>query len=259
VKSDVVKRVARAVLGRTLYRVGNVATIRFGPARGLRYRIFADYGIGPVFGRWEPAAQQWLVELLALGMVAYDIGANYGIHTLLLARRVGEQGSVFAFEPDANIRAALDEAVRINRFKNVDVVPYAVSENTGRASFQRGTHAGAGHLTTDDSACDSISVDTITLDDFVFGRKQPPPNLIKIDVEGAESSVLRGAEQVLAQFNPTLLIDLHTPWEDIAVGNVLSRHGYTAVRSETRELIPRLDRGWPAPDGVWGQIVARQG
>ena len=71
-KSDVVKRVARAVLGRTLYRVGNVATIRFGPARGLRYRIFADYGIGPVFGRWEPDSRKSICRRLALEVPAPD-------------------------------------------------------------------------------------------------------------------------------------------------------------------------------------------
>jgi len=259
VKSDLVKRVARAVLGRTLYRVGHVATIRLGPARGLRYRIFADYGLGPVFGRWEPAAQRWLVKLLEPGMVAYDIGANYGIHTLLLARCVGVHGRVCAFEPDPQIRAALEEAIQLNHFDNVTVAACAASDLTGRASFQRGAHAGAGHLVAGDPATDTMTVDTITLDNFVFRDGHPAPNLIKIDVEGAESSVLSGALRVLAEFHPALLIDLHTPWEDIAVGEILLRHGYTAVRSETRAPIPRLDRGWPAPDGVWGQVIARQG
>jgi FkbM family methyltransferase len=259
VKRDLVRRVARAVLGRTLYRVGSIATIRAGPARGLRYRIFADYGLGPIFGRWEPAAQQWLVELVEPGMVVYDIGANYGIHALLLARRVGPSGRVFGFEPDTEIRAALAEAIALNGFRNVTVVPYAAADETGEALFQRGAHAGAGHLASVDETRGAITVATVRLDDFVFDQQQPPPQLIKIDVEGAESRVLRGAERVLADHQPALLIDLHAPWEDIAVGRILARHGYRAVRSETRKPIPRLDRGWPAPDGVWGQIVARKG
>ena len=205
-KSDLVRRVARGILGRTFYRVGRVATIRVGPARGLCYRIFADYGLGPIFGRWEPAAQRWLVELVQPGMVAYDIGANYGIHTLLLARRAGDSGRVYAFEPDAEIGAALREAVQLNRFANVQIIPAAVAEASGSALFQRGAHAGAGHL-SDQDAGRTTRVETIALD-------------------------------------------------DIAIGKILAAHGYSAVRSDTRERIARLDRGWPAPDGVWGQIVA---
>src|SRR5690242_11837947 len=97
--------IAKSVLSRTIFRQGAVRTIIWGPGRGLCYRIFPGYGLSPLHGGWERDAQHLMVKYIHPGSVVYDIGANYGIHTLLMARLATRTGHVYAFEPMADIMA----------------------------------------------------------------------------------------------------------------------------------------------------------
>jgi hypothetical protein len=137
-----------------------------------------------------------------------------------------------------------------------------VSDRVGIGGFTTSHHAGAGHLMTggrgnsptDTSA--AFDVEETTLDDFVRqgGR---PPTFIKVDVEGSEGSVLRGARAVLSEHRPVLLIELHTPEQDVMVGALLKDAGYTARRVENGSPpVLNLTSGWPDPNGIWGQILA---
>jgi len=79
--------------------------------------------------------------------------------------------------------------------------------------------------------------------------------LIKIDVEGAGGKVLSGAQKTIKDFKPYFVIDLHTPEQDIFVGQLLTSAGYKLSRL-ARPPILHTDRGWPDPTGVWGSILA---
>lgn len=92
-------------LRRTFWPDGAIRTILVGPSKGLAYRLYPNYGLAPIFGRLEPKLQRLLLRLLKPDDVAYDVGANYGIHTLLMARLVGKMGTVCAFEPHPRIFA----------------------------------------------------------------------------------------------------------------------------------------------------------
>jgi FkbM family methyltransferase len=247
----------KLAISRTFLREGAVRTIIRGPARGLRYRIFRQYGLGPLFGRWEPIAQQLMVKRLKPGDVAYDIGANYGIHALLLARLVGNTGHLYAFEPVPLIMGALQENVALNGFSNTTFIPLAMSDGAGTASFFTGHHDGAGHLATvGDQQGQSIIVETGTLDDFVFLEKNRPPNFIKMDIEGAETRAIAGAERTLATYHPILLIDLHGLSQYVSVRQMLAKHGYQISRTEDGMNISDLSNDCVAPQGIWSQIIA---
>ncbi len=231
-------------------------SILWGPCRGLRYRIFPDMGLSPLYGGWEPDAQQLMVKNIRADSVVYDVGANYGIHTLLMAR-LASNGIVYAFEPVPEICTALEENVSINNFQNVRCVRLALSDCGGEAAFTKGLHVGAGGLTLPSRVPDDqISVTTTTVDQFVFEQNNPPPDFIKMDVEGAEGKVLAGGEQVLKTFRPVLLVDLHNPEQDIAVGQILLRCGYDAFHSEDLVKVADLSMGWPHPEGLWGEFIA---
>ncbi|MGD8473902.1 MAG: FkbM family methyltransferase [Anaerolineae bacterium] len=194
---------------------------------------------------------------ISSGCAAYDIGANYGVHTLLMAKLVGPLGHVYAFEPVPEIMACLRENVRLNRFSNVTCVELALGDWTGSSGFARGTDSSSGRLLGPGSPPGGdLSVGVTTLDEFVLGEGHRAPCLVKIDVEGAESRVLSGAERVLQAFHPTLLIDLHNPTEDVAVGGILLDLGYVAVRTCDGCKVRDLTRGWPETDGLWGQVIA---
>jgi FkbM family methyltransferase len=252
-----VPKFARTLVARTWLRDGVVRTILVGPSRGLRYRVMSPFR-APVVGGWEPAAQRLMVQHVAPDSVAYDIGANIGIHTLLLSRLVGPHGQVYAFEPVPELYRRLCENVGLNpSLPAARPVRLALGDRKGTAAFYTGHHAGAGHLAASGPETgDRILVDTSVLDDFVYGDHHAPPGFMKIDVEGAEGSVLAGAEQVLSSARPIVMVDLHSPSQDLAVGQSLTRAGYVAYRTADGTRVRDLQRGWPDPDGLSGQVIA---
>jgi FkbM family methyltransferase len=192
-----------------------------------------------------------MLRAVPAGSVAYDIGANYGMHTLFLSRLVGAYGRVYAFEPAPAVFHALEENIALNAFTNVTAVRSAVAEVTGAIGFDGSSSTALGHITT---MAGPDLVPVTTLDDFVVRGPNPPPAFIKVDVEGAESRVLQGGLDVLRRHRPTLLIELHTPTEDVAVGRILQDLNYEAFRL-TGERVVALESGWPNPDGIWGTVL----
>jgi FkbM family methyltransferase len=252
-----VLRLARAIASRTFWRIDQVRSIRRGPAKGLRYRIFTGYGLAPLVGRYEPDLQAALTSLIRPGDVVYDVGANHGIHSLLMARLVGTEGKVFGFEPNPSVSRRAEENLQLNGFDNARLFQLAVGETNGTVRLWVGR--GSAEATIDKAMAlpgsVSVEVTATTLDSFVSTSGEPPI-LVKIDVEGSESAVLRGSSKTMAEHRPVLLIELHSPEQDVEVGRLLQQHDYAASRIDGTE-IKTMDRGWPDPDGIWGQIVAR--
>jgi len=244
----------RRALQFTMFPVGKVRTVWFGPCSGLQFRVFPEYSLGFALGRRERDEMRLMMKHIRPGDIVYDLGANYGMHTLLMARLVGPEGSVFAFEPQPKVFAQMSENIRLNEFEWVTPVCSAVSDRGGQGTFVLSASAATGHLGTPLEA--GISIETIALDDFVFRRGNMRPTFIKIDIEGAEAAALTGARRLLKEFHPTLLIELHTPEQDRQVGRILNDFGYTAIRAKGGEPVKSLTTGWPAPDGIWGTVLA---
>jgi FkbM family methyltransferase len=164
-------------------------------------------------GFYEPELVEFLERCLRPGMVAIDVGANIGCHTLVMATAVGASGRVFAFEPNPATCDRLRANVCLNRLSNVEIVPLCLSNsnrwqtlfaplgseyNQGLASMHRGNLG---------ERCLEITVAPITLDAFVHDHKLDRLDVIKIDVEGHEYQVLTGARRVLEEFRPTLVFE----------------------------------------------------
>jgi FkbM family methyltransferase len=180
---------------------------------------------------------------LRSGDTVVDVGANFGLHSLFAGRLVGASGHVYSFEPvPANLRL-LRRHIRLNDFEQrVEVIPSAVS-NSGDASVQFFLPSEDVAVTASlkaEGAARAISVPNCRLDDWA-GPAQIAPRLIKIDVEGAELEVLRGALNLLERCHPLLLIEVHgfalpgfgaTPDDLIAF---LARLGYRERRIDFAE------------------------
>jgi FkbM family methyltransferase len=248
----------RELVKSTLFPVGGVHTVLWGPCRGIRYRVFPGFGHAYLYGGWERKSAMLMVQYVRPGDTAYDLGANYGMHTLLLAKLVGPTGRVYAFEPNPEILCALEEHVTLNRLTAVTTVQRAVSDEVGMAVFDRAHHRGAGHLVSATTILSgpTFDVETTTLDEFVFSGGNAPPDFMKVDIEGAESAALRGGHQVLERYRPILLIELHNPAEDRAVGRILKDLGYGATRVESGEPVENMESGWPDRRGMWGSVLA---
>ena len=194
-----------------------------GPNTGLKWRTGSS-----VHGCWLGTYERDKVELLSRfvkpGMVAYDIGANAGYYTLLLSRLVGPAGKVYSFEPLPENLVNLTHHVLRNGLTNCHVIQGAVSDRSGIASFQVAASSSMGSIGERDSA---LQVSTFTLDSLVEGAGLPPPDFVKMDVEGAEGLVLAGARNILRSQPSTWFVAVHGPGPARATTRALLDAGCT--------------------------------
>jgi len=167
---------------------------------------------------YEPGTWATFKALLRPGDFYIDVGAHIGVFTCLGALIVGPTGRVLAFEPDNDNRRRLQQNVARNGFAHVAIDKRAVANVTDRLSFYRcadndGGHAlynpgrAAANVKTRAHPKQSI-VRTTTLDDAVLPGS-PPVRLLKIDVEGAEVNVLRGAQRILGTDRPAIIAEIN--------------------------------------------------
>lgn len=253
--SDMINLIKR-VLYSTILRVGSTRTVLLGPCRGIKYRIFPEYGLGYLLGRWEPGEMQRVCTIVRPGAVAYDLGANFGMYSLLLARLVGPSGIVFSFEPVPGNIEELTANVKLNHFDNVFVIPKAAAAASGTMSFEPSLSTASGHLVSNGNSGLVLTVKTTCIDDFVLHEGHDRPDFIKMDVEGSEGDVLAGAREVIRRYQPVMMIELHNPQADLAVGKFLNEFGYVATHLPTSREVENITSGWPDPQGLWGRILA---
>jgi FkbM family methyltransferase len=168
-------------------------------------------------GDHESDVQALLAKFLKPGSIAYDIGSYLGFFALGMSRVVGRDGRVFAFEPDPENAARIREHIAKNSFAApIQVVEAAVWRATKESttSYRRGRQARSqGGVEADGfkpvlASGEHILVSSISLDKFI-ARGNPPPQLMKIDVEGGEIAVLSGAERLLAKHKPLIICEVH--------------------------------------------------
>jgi FkbM family methyltransferase len=168
-----------------------------------------------VGGCFEPNELAFLTETLDRGMTFVDVGANEGVFSLLAAQRVGPAGRVLAVEPSDREMERLRRGVVMNGLGGVvTCVQTALGETSGRAVLHVANSEHAGHNTLGAFVYASVSnrgdepVRVMTLDDLVGKHELDRIDLVKIDVEGAELQVLRGAVRVLEEMRPMLLLEV---------------------------------------------------
>jgi FkbM family methyltransferase len=146
--------------------------------------------------RWEPHIEAVLRDVLRPGDTFVDVGANVGYHTFLAASLVGASGRVVAFEPDAENCRLLWLSRAENGFDHVTIVPNALDRTAGLRYLATHLGSNGGLVETELDAVRrgrGVFVQAQPLDDLVDG----PVRLMKVDVEGAELSVLAGAGRLL--------------------------------------------------------------
>ena len=150
-----------------------------------------------------------LLRIIEPGDICWDIGANIGFYTCLLASQVGDTGAVVAFEPAARTCGYLHENVSLNRFTNVTVVNKGVGDKVEQRHLyysEAGLAEGTASLKYTDrrTTSERVTLDTI---DNIF-RELSAPDFVKIDVEGYQLEVLKGGEYYLKTHAPLLMAEL---------------------------------------------------
>jgi len=175
-----------------------------GPLRG-QWWIIGSATHGCWLGSYEFKKQRCFASALKPGDVVYDIGTHAGFYSLLAAVQVGSEGRVVAFEPLPRNLAFLRAHLTKNKLTNVIVQEVALSDRRGTRYLDDSAGSSQARLAADGSH----AVECRTLDELVESGIIPPPDLIKIDVEGAELSVLLGGEATIRTRKPVLFVATH--------------------------------------------------
>lgn len=156
-----------------------------------------------LYGEYSEAEADILLHLVGPGDVVVEAGANIGGHTVPLARRVGPQGMVMAFEPQRVLFQILCANLALNDLFNVQTVPAGLGEERGMLRVPLIDYAGEGNFGGVSLGEKGDPVQVLPLDDFGLLRLR----MLKIDVEGMEAKVLAGARDTIARLRPLLYIE----------------------------------------------------
>jgi FkbM family methyltransferase len=198
------------------------------------------------FGTYERKESALIRRILRPGDVFWDVGANLGYYTLLGAACVGPRGRVVAFEPFPPAWDRLQKNLGLNAFGQVVTFNVAVSKARGKSTlfYEREGPDGVATFIRPNQITASVVCDTLSLDQFLQEHQEPPPMVMKVDVEGWEKAVLDGAERLLASpAQPMLLLEMEdahfnlvgTSRREIEQG--LSRLGYVPFRPKGRRWV----------------------
>jgi len=176
-----------------------------GPLKGYKWIASAAAGEGKglsiILNFAESQQLSMAKKLSSPDGICFDIGANVGFYTLLFSRYSKQ---VFAFEPLPRNIMYLSKIISINKVQNAIIVPCAISDQTQIVLFKEGENCALGRI--DNSGKQPVAA--FSCDDFV-SVCNVIPSLIKIDVEGGELLVLKGARNLLQKHKPTILLSTH--------------------------------------------------
>jgi FkbM family methyltransferase len=178
------------------------------PLLGHRMRLDPQSQKGYLLGTYEPGCVRIVQTLVKPGWFVADLGAHIGYFTLLLAKCVGPEGRVFAFEPSPENFAVLRENIALNGYENVHVEQKAVSNKDGTVILR----PGPGTLSSMNAICEKgrgVAVEAVALDHWFLSQRLPTLHFLKIDIEGAEDLAIEGMQCVLLDCRPILLLEVH--------------------------------------------------
>jgi FkbM family methyltransferase len=198
-----------------------------------------------VYGSHEPASTRLLEDFLGPGMTVLDVGANLGYFVLQEKRILGDGGRIVAIEPAPRNVAVLRRNIAANRLDGVDVVEGAIGDVDGVGWLYLSDRSNWHSMTPSDrSQSDAVRVEVSRLDTLVERLGLPRIDFVRMDLEGYETSVVRGMLRTLRDFRPKLAMELHP--QKAGVGPILDL--LRVLRSFDYELRwvvhRRLDFSW---------------
>ena len=226
------KAVRRTVVRRRLPRAHGGAPMYVTGSAGLKY-------LGRRMDRIDPSLCNLAAEFVQKRSVVWDVGANVGLFAFSAAHHAGTDGRVLAFEADTWLVQLLRRSASVQPVSSapVEVVPVAVAGECGLRTFNlssrsRATNALAGYgagLAGAGQIKEEQTVPAVSLD--WCAKRRPLPDLIKIDVEGAELEVLTGAREILAVKRPVIVCEVSSA-SSPGVTTLLTDMGYRIFNAD---------------------------
>jgi FkbM family methyltransferase len=224
---------------------GRDGVIMNGVGKGLRFNT-ANSHSGFLLGSHETEVQDIFATVLKPGMVYYDVGANVGFFSIIAARLVGAEGRVFSFEPLPQNADQIAYNARLNGFSNVSIRREAMGGSDRTETFCTSLEPTWGRLEAVGKRpmkpAEQISVGVRQLDTLCGHDQLPKPQLMKIDVEGAEIEVLSGGLATLAASRPLIVMELHSTND--AICDILEKLNYEVALIGSS--VPVREANWDA-------------
>lgn len=176
----------------------------------------------------EEPEVRWIPEWVSTGDTVLDIGANYGLYTYHASNAVGDSGRVYAFEPIPYTVATLRRVCRLLRLRNVELVPFGCSDESGTVKFSlplqsnNTLSAGLAFMSVDAEATSTrsskavwqrtreVEAQVVRIDDYLPHLSDV--SLIKVDIEGADLLALRGARSTIERNRPVVVMEVEPRW-----------------------------------------------
>jgi FkbM family methyltransferase len=191
------------------------------------------------YGHYHERYEADLVQRLLSGdEVFWDVGANVGYFTLVAATALKDRGQIVAFEPGQNAYARLVSNLALNPYRNIRTYPVAVTDREGEAVLHLAgdiADTSANLYQAAQAQAGQEVCRTVALDHFLRSEGLRPPDLVKLDAEGAELAVLQGAQGLIHDSPPLWLMEMEEKnlqaagASKAAVENFLTGRGYRAA------------------------------
>jgi len=186
---------------------------------------------GTRFSSHESKILPLLQEIIKPGDVIYDVGANLGFYTIRFGRLTGPTGRVYAVEANPLCAYFLRANLGLNNVRNAEILPVALLDSARSCAFTVNYHHSGIGLTSAAptyslKAGHEITVHTTSLDDLLEAHGLLKPNVVKVDIEGAEAWALRGMRRTLSESKPRMLLEFHGKVAATQALDVLKEYPY---------------------------------
>ena len=205
-----------------------------------------------IYNGFEKEETDYLTKTLKKGDVFVDIGTNIGLFSLIASKIVGGEGKVLCFEPAPITFSRLNENVKLNEFKNIDIKNLGLSDKQGELTFyisNNGHDAWNSFAPSQDNKLESsIQVHVSTLDIELTNIDKTKIKLVKIDVEGWEKFVLFGGQDFLVNYNPIVMVEFteentfNAGYSVNEIYDIMQDFGYFWYRISNGELVKEVKK-----------------
>jgi FkbM family methyltransferase len=222
-------------------------TIDAGPAKGLRYPVVLPQDKAIWIGNYEETFATAVKNRVRPGTICFDVGGYHGFFAGLMG--LAGASTVITFEPFPPNRDYIQRVIRCNRELPIEVMPYALGDRDDNVSFNAMPDPSMGKWSGSNfqpgaAASEVIAVPMRRLDSLISSGEVPVPDLIKIDIEGAELEMLEGTRELLESKHPALFIETHSPRLAMQCDELLRQHSYEVRVLETEthvhEMLPEV-------------------
>ncbi len=240
-----------------VYKPGKFYRIPLGPLQGKWIEYQNGIMTRMLFGIYESAVVEVFRQLIRPGMMVLDIGANIGYFSLYLNELVGSTGKIMAFEPIPAVFQSLERVMRKNKATQVQCLPYAIMETSGREKIFLGASSYQASLDSSVAGVENgaIEVEGKTID-AIAATLPHPVDFIKMDIEGGALYALKGAESTIRQQTPIMLLECHSSDEERMIGEALTWGNYVVFRVGEPLPVKNLQGDHHDPYGIYGCVLA---